>query len=284
MIISKKVIIKVNSRNFHHYRNFINDIKNNKYYEIEIENILPTSHQKIEVKCDICDKISIKPYRQYMSSYKNMNIYCCSPKCALFKNKESNLKEYGCENSFQSDLIKLKIKQTNLLKYGVEYPSQSDDIRSKIQKTLNENYGVENPAKSEEIKLKIKKTCIDKYDSHCFLSSEKMKLIRIKNGTKIPDELKTEYEKYRDKVRYLTNKLKKYILETWDGFDYYDGEYIRGNFKYRWSNKKYPTMDHKVSIYFGFINNIKPEEISDTSNICITKRGINSSKNSRSIH
>lgn len=40
----------------------------------------------------------------------------------------------------------------------------------------------------------------------------------------------------------------------------------------------YPTIDHKISVYYGFINNISPEEIGDISNLCITKRWINSTK------
>jgi hypothetical protein len=41
----------------------------------------------------------------------------------------------------------------------------------------------------------------------------------------------------------------------------------------------YPTIDHKNSVFYGFMNNIPPEDISDISNLCITKRFINSSKN-----
>lgn len=40
----------------------------------------------------------------------------------------------------------------------------------------------------------------------------------------------------------------------------------------------YPTIDHKKSVHYGFINNISPEEISNISNLCITKRSINSTK------
>ena len=37
-------------------------------------------------------------------------------------------------------------------------------------------------------------------------------------------------------------------------------------------------LDHKISIIYGFKNNISPEEIGDISNLCMTKKGINSSK------
>lgn len=284
MILSEKVTIRINSRNFDHYKNHINDLKNNQFYEIDIQYILPTSHQKIKVKCDVCEFVSNKPYREYLKSYNNKGFYCCSPKCALSKNKETNLKKYGCENSFQSEEVKVKIKETNLLKYGVEFPTQSKDIREKIKQISFERYGVEFPMKSDKIKDKIKKTCIDRYKSTCFLSSEEMKKIRIEVGTKIPEELKTDYESYRDRVRYLTDKIRSDVFENWNGYDFYDGEYIKDNFKYPSSHKMYPTIDHRVSIYFGFINKIEPEKISEISNICITKRGINSSKNSKCVY
>ena len=70
-----------------------------------------------------------------------------------------------------------------------------------------------------------------------------------------------------------------YILyENWDGYDYYDGEYIKGNFSHSPLSSLYPTIDHKISTYFGFINNIEPEEISSLENLCITKKKINSQK------
>ena len=43
-------------------------------------------------------------------------------------------------------------------------------------------------------------------------------------------------------------------------------------------NRNFPTVDHKISIVYGFKNNTPPEEISKIENLCITKRKINSSK------
>ena len=48
-------------------------------------------------------------------------------------------------------------------------------------------------------------------------------------------------------------------------------------------DKSYPTIDHKISVFNGFINNISPEEISQLENLCITKRTNNSKKNSNNI-
>lgn len=278
MILSKKVIIKVNSRNFHHYSQFISEIKNNMNYEIDISSILPTSHQKIEVKCDVCESISYKPYRDYIRSFNNKGFYCCSPKCAISKNKDTNLQRYGCENTFQVESFKDKIKKTNSEKYGVEYPSQSDIIREKIKESVMEKFGFDNPGKSEHVKIKIKESCLKKYGSENFNSSELSKIKRIEDGRQIPDNLKSEFQIYTRKVRNKTNRVKKELFESWNGFDFYDDEYIKYNLSLKPFSKKYPTIDHRISIYYGFINQIDPEIIGDIPNLCITKRGINSSK------
>ena len=76
----------------------------------------------------------------------------------------------------------------------------------------------------------------------------------------------------------LSHKNKKILLKNWDGYDYYDGEYIKDNFNLPYHHKNYPTIDHKTSIFEGFKNNISAENISNISNLCFTKRYINSKK------
>jgi len=278
MILSEKINIKVNSRNFDYYKNFINEIKNNEIYEISIENIFPTSHLKIEVKCDVCESVSFKPYREYMTSFSKYNLYCCSPKCSQLKNVKTNLEKYGVKNVFEDENVKKNIKNTNLEKYGVEYPSQSSSIREKSKQTSIKNYGVDWASKSVDIKNKIKNTCLEKYGVENFNHSEYSKLIRIQKGLQIPDNLKSDFEIYRNIIRKETNKLKKIILENWNGLDFYDGEDISENFKLPFYDKNYPTIDHKTSIYHGFMNCINPELIYSLENLCITKRSINASK------
>ena len=39
-----------------------------------------------------------------------------------------------------------------------------------------------------------------------------------------------------------------------------------------------PSIDHKISIYYGFVNKIDPSIIGDIKNLCITKRSINKKK------
>ena len=124
----------------------------------------------------------------------------------------------------------------------------------------------------------MKNTCFKKFGSPNYNSSKLAKNKRIENKSQVPDELKTEFELYTKKVRNKTNRVKKKLFESWNGIDYYDNEYIRQNLVLENHNKRYPTIDQKISIYYGFINNIDPEIIGDLENLCITKRSINSSK------
>jgi hypothetical protein len=60
--------------------------------------------------------------------------------------------------------------------------------------------------------------------------------------------------------------------------NYYDGEYIKDNIKLKSGNRLYPTIDHKISVYYGFLNNISVDDISDIKNLCVTKSHLNSKK------
>jgi hypothetical protein len=168
------------------------------------------------------------------------------------------------------DAIISKMKKTFIEKYGVDFYSKTDEFKKRlkdkkyeiiesIKNTCLERYGVDNVSKVDSFKIKSKKT-------------------KIENGIIIPDELLNSWDLYKRDVRRITNSFKKELYEKWDGYDYYDGEFIKGNFSYNHTHRLYPTIDHKISVYYGFVNNISPEEISDINNLCITKRSINSRK------
>ena len=281
MILDEKVKIRLNSRNFRYYKDKIDNPKNNEFYEIKISDLYHQSRTKINVICDVCQSKSLKPYREYMNSFNNKRIYCCSPKCAQFKNRETNIEKWGVDNVFQNNQIKQKIKKTTNEKYGVDYPSQSFEIRGKIKQICIEKWGVDNPMKCNFFKEKIKQTCIEKYGSESILNSKFMEDFRINSGTKIPDSQKSEFKIYQEKVRYLTDKKKSELFRSWNGFDFYDNEYIKENLNLFHGNFRYPTIDHRLSILYGFKNKIEPHFIAEISNLCITKRSNNSKKGSK---
>ena len=188
---------------------------------------------------------------------KENGTYNCPLSCE--ENKELREKgmftKYGATYSFQIPDIKNKIQDKNLINFGHISPFGNNNIQKKAKDTLVEKYGVDNPFKSKEIQ----------------------DVIHIINENKFKIDRKS-YNDYRTKVIYMTYSIKDKLFENWDGYDYYDKEYIKDFLSLHWNDKKYPTIDHKKSCIYGYLNNIPVEEIADINNLCITKRIINSSK------
>lgn len=169
-------------------------------------------------------------------------------KCALSLPENNELKKNGM-----------------ISKYGHTCSFLVPDIKYKIQMINLEKFGHISPLGNKEIQTKIKENIIYKsLERECLFNGDKYKidLFRI----------------YRRKVRYETDKIRKILFESWDGLDYYDGEYIKNNTDLHRTNSKYPSIDHKISCFYGFINDIPTTEISKIDNLCITKRIINSRK------
>ena len=145
---------------------------------------------------------------------------------------------------------------SSIIHYGVEHPSQSIEIRNKIISTCLERYGVEHPSQYYKIKERtlLSRNCNRRYDL-------------------------SEYEIYRYKVDKLTSKNKKKLYEMWNGYDYYENIYIKDNFILNFRCSDYPSIDHKKSVFYCFLNNISQEECSNIDNLCITTRSNNSKKN-----
>ena len=236
------------------------------------------------------------------------------------KGKKTMIEKYGVDSFFKtqemrdmnrkwmsSDEFKEKSKETLMSKYGVESYSKTDEfkevikdkkyqINEKIRNTFIEKYGVDSYSKTDDWKLKysmnkeiirekIIKTCMQKYGvDNVFKHSEfidKSRLTKELMGNIVPDSLMDDWNLYKRKVRKLTNRNKRKLYEEWNGLDYYDQEKIIGNLSLSPTNGLYPTLDHKISTIYGFLNDISFEDISDISNLCITKRYINSSKSGR---
>lgn len=231
------------------------------------------------------------------------------------KGRATMLERYGVESYFKTDFMrdknrlwmssdefKIKSKKSLIEKYGVDSYSKTPEFKkaieskkeiiiSKIKETFMLKYGVDWVSKLEFVKNKKnafimnenrKNTCLDRYgfDNVCKVDyiKEKRKKALIDRGLIIPDEMLGEWESYKRKVRNITRSNKKELYEKWDGYDYYDGEFIKGYFSYNHIHRFYPTIDHKISVYFGFIGEICPTEIGGMQNLCITKRYINSTK------
>lgn len=286
MIISKSVEVKLGHKNFTFLKkkyNLDNNLGSGDIVNIPIEMLSKGSKSIVIVSCDYCEKILSIPYKRYILSTTVINKYACSSKnCSNQKIRAVCRAKYGVENPFQSEIIKEKSKDTLKRRYGVEHPMHLKETKDKIKKTCKKKYGVDNYMKTEECRQKIKKTSLEKYGvDHPTKSTneqEKRKITRINRGLQIPDNLVSDYRKYRLSVNRPSNRIKNKILEKWDGYDYYDGEYIKDNFFLNKNDRCYPHFDHKISAFYGFCNDIDASVIGSIDNICITKQWINGLK------
>ena len=98
---------------------------------------------------------------------------------------------------------------------------------------------------------------------------------RKKNGNIIEN---FDWKQYWKRCDWLTRKIRKQMLETWDGYDYIDGEYIKDNLKLHYSDKNYPTLDHIKSRSQCFKEGLSPYEATTIENLKWTKRVNNSKK------
>ena len=213
------------------------------------------SGYKIKVKCDICGKIYVLTMQKYSKNIDRGGYLSCKS-CNNVTYKNSMMLKYGVDNSSKCIESINKRKDTCLEKYNSEYICNSEFAKNKTIKTNLERYGG-HPMKLDIIKNKSKNKRLEGYNKKEFIN---------------------EWQEYAHKCRLKTNTFRKKMLELWNGYDYYDNEYIKDNFLLKSFDKLYPTIDHKISIFDGFYNNISIDNICDISNLCITKRKNNNAK------
>jgi hypothetical protein len=233
------------------------------------------------------------------------------------KIKETCMKKYGYTHAMlspeiiesnrvwmSSEEFKTKSKETLMNKYGVDSFSKTDDFKEmisdnkdkiveKIKKTFLEKYGVEHFSQSEiwkkkfiegleQMEKKKIETCLEKYGVNNV--SKVPEIVgkglstKIEKNIIIDPELIEPWEKYKREVRKFTKRNTTKLYENWDGNDFYDGELIKKYLGLSHVHRFYPTIDHKISVFYGFQNGISSEEIGSLDNLCITKRYLNSIK------
>jgi hypothetical protein len=287
MLITKEIDVRVGkNKKYYDILGYNTNVKKGQTINIKIEHLSKGSHIKVLVSCDYCHGIIEKEYREYFIEIKDINMNSCSKiECSNQKIKDVCLKKYGVENPFQAGFVKEKIKDTLIEKYGVEHPMFIQETKDKIKDTCVEKYGVDSYTKTLECQEKTKKTNLDKYGATHESKTEegqlKRKLTRLGKGTQIPDEKLSDYYLYQRKVRNITHLSKKDLIKRWDGFDFYDNEYIGDNWNLESNDSRFPNIDHKISVFNGYINNIEPDIIGNINNLCITKSKHNLVKNSK---
>lgn len=284
MILTKEICIKLNNKNRDHFKDLGYDISH-KIINVNIMDMMEGSVYKIDVMCDICKKHRTIMYRNYINNVKNYGFYTCE-KCSHMKNKMTEKKIYGDENYRNVE----KNKITCLDKYGVEHPLQKYEFKEKSRLKKIEKYGDEkynNRDKFKETNLKkysdenynnfekYKKTCLDRYGVENYFSSNEFK---ISQNILLDNEIKNKWVLYKRKSNRILKNVKREVFKKWNGLDYYDNECIRENLSLPFYDGDYPTIDHKISVHYGFMNNIPVEDINKIENLVITKRRNNASK------
>jgi hypothetical protein len=205
------------------------------------------------------------------------------------KRKKTNLEKYGREYVAQVDEFQDKWKKTNLEKYGKEHTLDLDKCKKRRVCSLKKNKKEINEKRKKfwrnltEAELSIiidkkRKTFEKKYgvewNSQVEIIKEKIRLTNEKNGNWLNNRSKNDFLNYKNKVRNETLKHRIKLFKDWNGLDYYTGNILSYE-----NYKMYPTVDHKISKYYGFINNIDPKEIGSFKNLCICSRSTNAKKN-----
>lgn len=287
MILDKKLEVKIAKYNITHYIKFF-DVNLGDIIEIDTElHLQKESNKKINVKCDLCEEqryIKYQAYTKNKERNEKFPIYTCD-KCSHIKSKDTSINKYGVEYYSKLDEHSERVKKTSNEKYGADHYSKTPDYIEIRNKTNFDKFGYINPFMDTE---KIKSSFIEKYgvDNPSkvveFRSTADLNTrnTREDNGSWIKLDDKSDWELYKIIVRRDTRKNIK--LLNWDGTDFYDGSYIKDNFSLSHIDNDYPTIDHKISIYDGFLNNISTHVISDVENLCWTKRIINITKNKKS--
>ena len=203
MILSKSVDILINYKNYKHYTSKGYDCTYGLVSNIRVDDLPKGSHIKINVKCDICEKEKEISYQKYNKNISKYNIYCCSGKCAQFKNIKTNNEKYGTDYPTQSEIVKNKTKNTNIINWGFNNVFESDIIKNKIIETNNINYGVDYPQQNKEILEKSNNTNTKRYGFN-----RPSKNIIIKNKIIETDKLnlKNKFNNIID-INYDTNNI-----------------------------------------------------------------------------
>lgn len=272
MLKTENININISYRNITHYIKLGYNPILGKELCIKTEHLPSGSHSKVEALCQICNSETVLLYHKYLENKKRHGFYSCR-KCSRHKAALTSIHKYGVDNYSKTDEYKKRVESTNIEKYGYKTNLLSPEYISNIKSILKDKYGTENFYEINRFYKKKKEKFILKQNLNDIKSN-----IIYSEDLYNNDSVNNDYLLYRNEVRRITKSNIKELLSKWSGYDYYDGEYILENYKFDHNDPKYPTIDHKISVYYGFKNNIAPDVIADILNLCVTKRCINSKK------
>jgi hypothetical protein len=249
MILDKEVEVKLAHKNIKYYEELGYEIpryKDTKY------NMVVKRGTTINVKInDLMPKSKVKVL------CKCDNPDCKSkPRLVKYQNlKRSDGKYYCYDCAVQMDDRNDKLRQINIgRKASIDTKRKMSNVRIGTKRSEETKRKMKEIYNTDEYKAKRKKTCIE-------------------NGIWKTKKERTKYKNYWLDVYNETHKHIEDLFKSWDGKDYYTKENILILID------RDITVDHKISVYYGFNNNIDAKEIGKLENLCICSRKTNSNKN-----
>ena len=190
MILNEKTLIDITERNVTHFKELGYNAIIKEKLEVDIKHLSRYSRNKINIKCDNCNKESIMTYNKYMDNFDRQGFYTCR-KCSGIKKKNSFMENFGNDPDKLKELDEKrkstnklrngdgnynnleKHKETNIIKFGHEHHLQNKEIFDKLKQTNLERYGTEITWKSEIVKQKSIMTKINRYGLPYFNNPKK---------------------------------------------------------------------------------------------------------------
>lgn len=153
-----------------------------------------------------------------------------------------------CARSHPSTIEKQK--NTCILKYGTDSATKSPEVKSKYRSSMLKSYGSSSPFSADSVKKKIANS-------------------KIERGIWIDYDKQPEFKKYKHLVAKVTR------CQTLDRLENYEK---RGRSDL--SVNPY-HLDHKFSVYQGFVEKIPPEIIGNIVNLEFIPHKLNGSKQAK---
>lgn len=173
LVENQKIKTKIGGKTIKHYKSLGYDIKIFEEIIIPVEHLPITSHEKVKVKCDRCDKTFDREYRIYLDLHKRRNGDFCWDCANEVIQPQVIYERYGVKNPGQSEAVKEKMKKTCLERYGVPYSGQIPEVKINRKKTILKKYGVEYGFLLPEAREKCKKVTNEKWGAdYPFLSDK----------------------------------------------------------------------------------------------------------------
>jgi hypothetical protein len=207
---------------------------------------------------------AVKERKIQSSRTKYGTDYPWQTKEVLKKRAGTNLEKYGATCSILGKEQQAKRTATMIERYGVEHPTLNEDIRSRAAAGMRAAHA-NDPSISQQSVL----TKREKYGKELAQIADKCRTTQIANGRWVDPARKTEWDRYKFRVKYLTSKNYKTFKEL------INPENLPiGRCQYQ--------VDHIYSIRHGFENNVDPTVIANINNLRIMWHTANKSKHIRS--